>query len=49
MMTKQRPETKVSKRKTAETGSLHVEDEMGTKVEKKKMKVEVSWEYVHMT
>lgn len=39
-MAKKRQETKPPKRKTADTGDVHVEDVMDTKVKKKKIKVE---------
>lgn len=41
-MAKKRQETKPPKRKTADTGDVHAEDVMDTKVKKKKIKVEVS-------
>lgn len=41
-MAKKRQETKPLKRKTANTGNVHAEDVMDTKVKKKKIKVEVS-------
>lgn len=47
MMTKKRPGTKLPERKTEDTDNVHVEDEMGTKIKKKKLKVEVSREYIH--
>lgn len=47
MMTKKKPETKLPKRKTADTDNVRVEDELGTKGKRKKIKVEVSREYVH--
>lgn len=44
-MTKKRPETKLPKRKTAD--SVDVDDEMGSKGKRKKIKVEVSRQYFH--
>lgn len=48
IMAKKRPETKPPKRKTADTGDVHVEDVIDTKVKKKKMKVEVSSKSCHL-